>query len=52
MPTVPGLFRLLLITLVAALAHGFVLPDFCFHYSSTGLGLDTEEFPGIRTTNA
>lgn len=52
MATVPELFRLLLITLVAALAHGFVLPDFCFHYSSPGLGLDTEEFPGIQTINA
>lgn len=36
--TVPVLFRLLLITLVAALAHRFVLPDFCFHYSFTDLG--------------
>lgn len=50
--TVPVLFRLLLITLVAALAHGFVLSDFCFHYSFIDLGSDMEGLCGTRMINS
>lgn len=52
MTAVPVLFRLLLITRVAALACGFVLPDFCFHYSFLDLGLHTEGLHSIWKTNA
>lgn len=45
--TVPVLFRLLLIMLVASLARSFVLPDFCFHYRLIALGLATEGLQGI-----
>lgn len=50
--TVPVLLRLLLVTLVAALARSFVLPDFCFHYSFIDFGLLTEGLHGICKPSA